>query len=69
MTTKDRSSGHTQPYESCIRCNIGGFLHNHFVVKSLDLTRPGGLVAVVTSRFTSTPRPTKPGWRWASGPI
>ncbi|MBW3575982.1 MAG: helicase, partial [Actinobacteria bacterium] len=27
-------------------------LHNHFVVKSLDLTRPGGLVAVVTSRFT-----------------
>ena len=27
-------------------------MHNHFVVKSLDLTRPGGLVAVVTSRFT-----------------
>ena len=27
-------------------------LHNHFVIKSLDLTHPGGLVAVVTSRFT-----------------
>ena len=30
----------------------GRSMHNHFVVKSLDLTRPGGLVAVVTSRFT-----------------
>jgi N12 class adenine-specific DNA methylase/SAM-dependent methyltransferase len=27
-------------------------LHNHFIVKSLDLTHPGGIVAVVTSRFT-----------------
>ena len=27
-------------------------LHNHFIVKSLALTRPGGLVAVVTSRYT-----------------
>ncbi len=27
-------------------------LHNHFIIKSLALTRPGGLVAVVTSRFT-----------------
>lgn len=27
-------------------------LHNHFIVKSLDLTNPGGVVAVVTSRFT-----------------
>ena len=27
-------------------------IHNHFIIKSLDLTRPGGLVAVVTSRFT-----------------
>jgi len=26
-------------------------LHNHFLVKSLALTRPGGLVAVVTSRW------------------
>ena len=52
MTPKTPSSGHTQPFESCIRCNIGGFLHNHFIVKSLDLVRPGGLVAVVSSRFT-----------------
>jgi len=27
-------------------------IHNHFIIKSLDLTRPGGLLAVVTSRFT-----------------
>ncbi|WP_158716906.1 helicase-related protein [Streptomyces rimosus] len=43
-----------------LRHNKGGHnIHNHFILKSLDLTRPGGLVAVVTSRFTmdgSTPR-------------
>ena len=27
-------------------------LHNHFIVKSLRMTRPGGIVAVLTSRFT-----------------
>jgi N12 class adenine-specific DNA methylase len=27
-------------------------IHNHFIVKSLDLVRPGGLVAVITSRYT-----------------
>lgn len=27
-------------------------LHNHFIIKSLQLTRPGGLVAVLTSHFT-----------------
>ncbi|MDQ2850161.1 MAG: methyltransferase domain-containing protein [Actinomycetota bacterium] len=33
--------------------NAGHFtLHNHFIVKSLDLVRPGGLVAVLTSRYT-----------------
>ncbi|MFE2727111.1 helicase-related protein [Kitasatospora sp. NPDC059327] len=26
--------------------------HNHFIVKALDLVRPGGLVAVLTSRYT-----------------
>jgi len=26
--------------------------HNHFIIKSLELTRPGGLVAVLTSRYT-----------------
>ncbi|MFC1435339.1 UvrD-helicase domain-containing protein [Streptacidiphilus sp. N1-3] len=26
--------------------------HNHFIVKALELTRPGGLVAVLTSRYT-----------------
>ncbi|MDQ6840511.1 MAG: helicase, partial [Actinomycetota bacterium] len=27
-------------------------VHNHFIVKALHLTRPGGLVAVLTSRYT-----------------
>ncbi|MBG7704804.1 DEAD/DEAH box helicase family protein, partial [Streptomyces sp. MC1] len=27
-------------------------IHDHFILKSLDRVRPGGLVAVVTSRFT-----------------
>jgi SAM-dependent methyltransferase len=27
-------------------------IHNHFIVKSLHLVRPGGLVAVLTSRYT-----------------
>lgn len=27
-------------------------LHNHFIIKSLELTRPGGLVLVVTSHWT-----------------
>ena len=27
-------------------------LHNHFIVKALELTRPGGMVAVLTSSFT-----------------
>ncbi|WP_445517307.1 UvrD-helicase domain-containing protein [Streptomyces sp. NEAU-174] len=26
--------------------------HNHFIVKALEMVRPGGLVAVLTSRFT-----------------
>lgn len=27
-------------------------MHNHFIIKSLRLTRPGGLIAVLTSHFT-----------------
>ena len=35
------------------RHNRGGHsMHNHFIVKSLALTRPGGLVAVLSSRYT-----------------
>ncbi len=30
----------------------GHSLHNHFIVKSLHLTRPGGVVAVLTSHWT-----------------
>lgn len=31
-------------------------LHNHFIIKSLHLTRPGGMVAVLTSRYTMDAR-------------
>ncbi len=35
------------------RHNRGGHsIHNHFLVKSLHLTRPGGLVVAITSRYT-----------------
>jgi N12 class adenine-specific DNA methylase len=27
-------------------------IHNHFIIKALHLTRPGGMVAVLTSRYT-----------------
>lgn len=27
-------------------------MHNHFIIKSLDLTRPGGVVGVISSAFT-----------------
>ncbi|MEU6349683.1 UvrD-helicase domain-containing protein [Streptomyces sp. NPDC047072] len=27
-------------------------IHNHFILKSLELTRPGGIVALITSRYT-----------------
>ena len=30
----------------------GHSMHNHFIIKSLELTAPGGLVAVLTSRYT-----------------
>lgn len=30
----------------------GHSIHNHFILKSLRLTRPGGIVAVLTSHFT-----------------
>jgi len=34
-------------------CNAGGHsLHNHFILKALQLTRPGGVVAVLTSHWT-----------------
>jgi len=37
--------------------NSGGHaIHNHFIVKSLHLVRPGGLVAVLTSRYTMDAR-------------
>lgn len=34
-------------------------IHNHFIVKALDATRPGGLVAVVTSGWTMDSQGTR----------
>ncbi|WP_458115958.1 hypothetical protein [Arthrobacter sp. D2-10] len=35
------------------RHNAGSHsMHNHFIIKSLDLTRPGGVVGVISSAFT-----------------
>ena len=34
----------------------GHSIHNHFIIKSLHLVRPGGLVAVLTSRYTMDAR-------------
>ncbi|TYC96642.1 helicase [Arthrobacter echini] len=35
------------------RYNAGNHsMHNHFILKSLELTRPGGVVAVISSAFT-----------------
>jgi SAM-dependent methyltransferase len=39
------------------RHNAGGHsIHNHFIIKSLHLTRPGGLVMILTSRYTMDAR-------------
>jgi N12 class adenine-specific DNA methylase len=39
------------------RCNDSGHaIHNHFIVKSLRLVRPGGLVVLLTSRYTMDAR-------------
>ena len=39
------------------RHNPGGHsIHNHFIIKSLHLLRPGGLAAVLTSRYTMDAR-------------
>ena len=39
------------------RHNAGSHsIHNHFIIKALHLVRPGGLVAVVTSRYTMDSR-------------
>ncbi|WP_449061740.1 Eco57I restriction-modification methylase domain-containing protein [Planomonospora algeriensis] len=32
--------------------NLQHSIHNHFIIKSLALAKPGGLVAVITSRYT-----------------
>ena len=51
--------------------NQGGHsIHNHFIIKSLHLARPGGLVAVITSRYTmDSPQPRgAPRDRGAGGP-
>ncbi|MFG1977021.1 SNF2-related protein [Nonomuraea fuscirosea] len=37
----------------------GHSIHNHFILKSLAMARPGGLVAVITSRYTMDSQDSK----------
>jgi N12 class adenine-specific DNA methylase len=51
--------GKISPYDP--RHNRGGAtLHNYFIIKSLALTRPGGLVLALTSRYTLDSRNPAP---------
>ena len=43
---------HSHLPESLIGCDWPGFIHNHFILKSVALTAPGGYVAVISSHFT-----------------
>ncbi|MGI8590039.1 MAG: methyltransferase domain-containing protein, partial [Nakamurella sp.] len=43
--------GNVTLYDKLHNAN-GHSLHNHFILKSLDFVRPGGVVAVLTSSFT-----------------
>lgn len=52
--------GNVTLYDQLHNAN-GHSLHNHFILKSLDLVRPGGVVTVLTSSFTMDS--TNPGAR------
>ena len=53
-TSTSRSATYRSPTCGCTtRATTGGrSLHNHFILKSLALTRPGGLVVVLSSHYT-----------------
>ncbi|MFK0202081.1 DEAD/DEAH box helicase family protein [Streptomyces lavendulae] len=44
--------GRYQRYDKVHNKDLKLSIHDHFVFKSLALTRPGGIVALITSRFT-----------------
>uniref|UniRef100_UPI00200C025E hypothetical protein n=1 Tax=Streptomyces exfoliatus TaxID=1905 RepID=UPI00200C025E len=44
--------GRYQRYDKVHNADLKLSIHDHFVLKSLALTRPGGIVALITSRFT-----------------
>ena len=44
--------GNISVYDRAYPSNITKSIHNYFIAKSLDKTRPGGIVAVITSRET-----------------
>jgi hypothetical protein len=47
------------PLTDKVHNRAGESIHNHFIIKSLDLVRPGGLVAVLTSRYTLDSRSSR----------
>ncbi|MEU2409357.1 hypothetical protein ABZ609_34355 [Streptomyces rubiginosohelvolus] len=44
--------GRYQRYDRVYNSDLKLSIHDHFVLKSLALTRPGGITALITSRFT-----------------
>lgn len=45
----------------------GHSIHNHFILKSLALTKPGGVAAIITSAFTLDSQDRRRGRRSPSG--
>ncbi|MEU3703621.1 hypothetical protein AB0E82_15165 [Streptomyces anulatus] len=44
--------GRYQRYDRVYNSDLKLSIHDHFVLKSLALNRPGGITALITSRFT-----------------
>ncbi|MEU9927278.1 hypothetical protein OH791_37855 [Streptomyces anulatus] len=44
--------GRYQRYDRVYNSDLKLSIHDHFVLKSLAMTRPGGITALITSRFT-----------------
>lgn len=52
--------GRYSRYDKVHNADLALSIHDHFVLKSLAATRPGGLVALITSRFTMDGKDTSP---------
>lgn len=52
--------GRYSRYDKVHNADLALSIHDHFVLKSLAATRPGGIVALITSRFTMDGKDTSP---------